>query len=77
MSGYATEWDQTVIRGSVEDRSFAAFLLRDGVLRSTFTIDRKFDARRSMPLIAAQVRPDPALLADPEFDLRQLRPPKE
>ncbi len=77
MAGFATEWDQTVIRGGVEDRSFAAFLLKDGVLRSTFTLDRKFDARRSMPLIAAQARPDPAQLEDPEFDLRQLHPPKE
>ncbi len=74
MSGFATTWDQMVIRGSLEDRSFAAFLLQDGVLRSTFTLDRKLDARRSMPLIRAQARPDPALLADPEVDLRQLLP---
>jgi hypothetical protein len=30
-----------------------------------------------MPLIKAQVRPAPELLADPEFDLRTLAPPKE
>jgi 3-phenylpropionate/trans-cinnamate dioxygenase ferredoxin reductase subunit len=72
MSGFATTWDQMVVRGSLEERRFAAFLLRDGVLRSTFTLDRKFDARRSMPLIRAEVRPDPALLADPEVDLREL-----
>jgi 3-phenylpropionate/trans-cinnamate dioxygenase ferredoxin reductase component len=72
MSGFATRWDRMVVRGSFEDRSFAAFLLQDGVLRSTFTLDRKFDARRSMPLIRAGARPDPALLADPDIDLRDL-----
>ncbi len=77
MSGYATEWDDMVVRGSIQGRSFAAFLLKDGVLRASFTMDRKFDCRRSMPLIAAQARPDRDLLADPEFDLRKLHPPKD
>lgn len=77
MAGIATEWDDEVVRGSLEERRFAAFLLKDGVLRSTFTMDWPHDVRRSMPLIKAQVRPDPELLADPEFDLRTLAPPKE
>ena len=73
MAGFATSWDEMVIRGSLQERSFAAFLLQDGVLRATVTLDRKLDARRSLPLIRAQARPDPALLADPEVDLRTLR----
>lgn len=73
MAGYATSWDEMVVRGSLTERSFAAFLLQDGVLRATVTLDRKLDARRSLPLIRAQARPDPALLADPEVDLRTLR----
>ena len=77
MAGFATEWDDVIVRGSLEERTFAAFLLKDGVLRSTFTINWPRDVRRSMPLIKAQVRPDPELLADPEFDLRTLAPPKE
>ena len=28
MVGFATEWDGTVIRGSLEERRFAAFLLK-------------------------------------------------
>ncbi len=75
VAGYATSWDQMVVRGSLEERSFAAFLLEGGVLRATVTLDRKLDARRSLPLIRAQARPDPALLADPEVDLRTLRGP--
>jgi hypothetical protein len=66
-----------VIRGSVEDRSFAAFLLREGRLLSTFSMNWKFDVRRSMPLIASAARPDPALLADPDVDLRDLQPDGE
>lgn len=77
MSGFAMKWDQTVIRGSVEDRSFAAFLLHEGRLLSTFSMNWKFDVRRSMPLIVSKAHPDPAQLADPEFDLRQLHPPKD
>lgn len=76
MSGFATEWDETIVRGSVADRSFSAFLLKDGQLLSTFSMNRKFDVRRSMPLISAMAHPDRELLADPEFDLRRLHPPK-
>lgn len=75
MAGFATEWDDMVVRGSVEDRSFSAFLLKDGQLLSTFSMNRRFDVRRSMPLISAKAHPDRELLADPEFDLRRLHPP--
>jgi 3-phenylpropionate/trans-cinnamate dioxygenase ferredoxin reductase subunit len=77
MAGYATEWDEMVVRGSLEERSYAAFLLKDGVLRAAVSLDRKRDVRRALPLIAAELRPDPLRLADPEFDLRQLAPAKE
>ena len=66
-----------MIRGDVDERRFAAFLLKDGRLLSTFSMNWKHDVRRSMPLIVAGVRPDLALLADPEVDLRKLRPPSD
>ena len=77
MAGFAAEWDDMVVRGSIEDRSFSAFLLKDGQLLSTFSMNRKFDVRRSMPLIAAKLHPERDRLADPELDLRTLRPPRE
>ncbi len=77
MSGFATEWNDMVVRGSIEDRSFSAFLLNDGQLLSAFSMNRKFDVRRAMPLIAAAAHPDRALLADPGFDLRELDPAKD
>lgn len=74
VAGIAKRWDRMVVRGSLEDRSFAAFLLEDGVLRSTVTVAWPRDARRSLPLIRARARPAPEALADPEVDLRTLLP---
>ncbi len=74
VAGVATAWDGMVVRGSLEERRFAAFLLEDGVLRSTVTVNWPRDARRSMPLIRAAARPDPGALGDPELDLRALAP---
>jgi 3-phenylpropionate/trans-cinnamate dioxygenase ferredoxin reductase subunit len=73
MAGFAPTWDRMVVRGSLEDRSFCAFLLdSEGVLRSSVSIAWPRDVRRSFELIRQQVRPDPAALADPDVDLRRL-----
>jgi 3-phenylpropionate/trans-cinnamate dioxygenase ferredoxin reductase subunit len=75
MAGFAPTWDRMVVRGSLEDRSFCAFLLdTDGVLRSSVSIAWPRDVRRSFELIRRQARPDPASLADPAVDLRTLVP---
>lgn len=78
MAGFAATWDRMVVRGSIEDRSFCAFLLDEaGIVRSTVSLDWKRDVRRSFGLISAQVAPDPAALADPDVDLRTLVPGKD
>ncbi|MGZ8631785.1 MAG: NAD(P)/FAD-dependent oxidoreductase [Actinomycetota bacterium] len=78
MAGFAATWDRTVVRGSIEDRSFCAFLLdADGVVRSTVSLDWKRDVRRSFGLISAQVAPDPDALVDPDVDLRTMVPKAE
>jgi 3-phenylpropionate/trans-cinnamate dioxygenase ferredoxin reductase component len=75
MAGFAPTWDRMVVRGSLEQRAFCAFLLdADGVLRSTVSINWPRDVRRSFGLIRRQVRPDPAALEDPAVDLRTLVP---
>ncbi len=75
MAGVAATWDRTVVRGSIEDRSFCAFLLdANGIVRSTVSLDWKRDVRRSFGLVSGQVAPDPQALADPEVDLRTLVP---
>ena len=75
MAGVAPTWDAMVVRGSLEEGSFCAFLLdAAGVLRGTVSLDWPRDVRRSSTLIAAANAPDPAALADPDVDLRSLVP---
>jgi 3-phenylpropionate/trans-cinnamate dioxygenase ferredoxin reductase component len=77
MAGIPGGNDELVMRGNLEDRSFTAFYLQGGVLRAALSFNRPRDVRRSMGLIRASVRPDPAALADQDVDLRTLAPPKE
>jgi 3-phenylpropionate/trans-cinnamate dioxygenase ferredoxin reductase subunit len=78
MAGFAPTWETMVVRGSLEERSFCAFLLdAGGVLRSTVSMSWPRDVRRSFEPIRRQVRPDPTALADPEVDVRKLAPAEE
>jgi 3-phenylpropionate/trans-cinnamate dioxygenase ferredoxin reductase component len=70
--GFAYEWDDIVIRGSLEARDFVAFYLKDGVLLAALGLGRGREVRRAMKLIAAGARPDPAALRDEDVDLRTL-----
>ena len=75
MAGFAPTWETMIVRGSIEERSFCAFLLdARGVIRSSVSLDWKRDVRRSFELIRRQVAPDRAALADREVDLRTLIP---
>jgi 3-phenylpropionate/trans-cinnamate dioxygenase ferredoxin reductase subunit len=73
-AGFAYQWDDVVIRGSVEDRDFCAFYLNEGVLLACLGMNRGREVRRSMKLIAARARPDPASLRDDDVDLKSLVP---
>ena len=74
-AGIAPTWSRMVVRGSLEDRSFCAFLLDDdGVVRSTVSMNWKRDVRRSFKLISAAATPEAAALEDPDVDLRTLVP---
>jgi 3-phenylpropionate/trans-cinnamate dioxygenase ferredoxin reductase component len=64
--------DDPVIRGSLEDRDFVAFYLRDGIVRAVASLDRPKDVRRATPLVAGARRVDPSTLSDDERDLREL-----
>ncbi|HEV8572797.1 MAG TPA: FAD-dependent oxidoreductase [Actinomycetota bacterium] len=72
--GFAHEWDDVVVRGSLEERDFVAFFLKDGVLLAAVGINRGREVRRAMKLISARARPDPAKLRDADVDLRSLLP---
>ena len=70
--GFAKEWDQIVVRGSVEDRDFCAFYLKAGQLLAALGLNRGKDVRRAMKLISAGAHPDPVALRDEDVDLRTL-----
>ena len=69
-AGFAYEWDDVVVRGSMEELDGVAFYLLQGVLLGALGLNRGRDVRRAMKLIGS--RPDPARLADEETDLRSL-----
>jgi 3-phenylpropionate/trans-cinnamate dioxygenase ferredoxin reductase subunit len=74
MAGFAFTWDEIVFRGNIEERKFAAFLMKEGQLLSTFAMNRPKDVRRSMKLIKARAHPSREQLEDPDVDLRTLVP---
>jgi 3-phenylpropionate/trans-cinnamate dioxygenase ferredoxin reductase subunit len=71
-AGYHRDWDELVLRGSLEARSFAAFYVKDGRVRAVVSLDRPSDVRDAMPLIAAGGQADPARLRDEDVPLSSL-----
>jgi 3-phenylpropionate/trans-cinnamate dioxygenase ferredoxin reductase subunit len=71
-AGFHTEWDEFVVRGSMEERNFVAFYRKDGRVLAAVAANRGRDLRRSMRLIKAQRPVDANKLQDPDVDLRTL-----
>jgi len=73
-AGFHDNWDQIVVRGRLEDRTFVAFYLNQGRIDAVVGINRAKDVRRAMPLIKSRDIVDPRQLADEAIDLRSLAP---
>jgi 3-phenylpropionate/trans-cinnamate dioxygenase ferredoxin reductase subunit len=71
-AGFHTEWDDLVIRGSLEERNFMAFYMKEGRVLAVVALNRGTDVHRSLPLIKAGGRVDPMRLREEETDLRVL-----
>jgi 3-phenylpropionate/trans-cinnamate dioxygenase ferredoxin reductase subunit len=71
-AGYHTEWDELVVRGSMEERNFVAYYRRYGRVLAAVAINGGRDLRRSIPLIKAQEEISAAKLSDLDVDLRTL-----
>jgi 3-phenylpropionate/trans-cinnamate dioxygenase ferredoxin reductase component len=71
-AGFHEGWDDLVIRGSMESRSFAAFYLTAGRVRAVVSVDRPSDVRDSMELIRAGGRADARRLRDEAVELASL-----
>lgn len=74
MAGLSLGHDQLIVRGSMEQRAFAAFYLKDGVMISVDTIGRPADFMMAKRLIAARIKVDETLLADESHPLKALLP---
>jgi 3-phenylpropionate/trans-cinnamate dioxygenase ferredoxin reductase subunit len=71
-AGFHTTWDELVVRGSFEERSFVTFYCTAGRVLAAVAVNRGKDLRRSIPLIKARRPVGPAKLRDPDLDLRTL-----
>ncbi|HEV3124744.1 MAG TPA: FAD-dependent oxidoreductase [Candidatus Dormibacteraeota bacterium] len=75
--GLARDWDQFVVRGSIEERRFLGFYLKGGVLTAAMGLNRGGDPeldedselRACQRLIAERAPLSPATLADEHVDL--------
>jgi 3-phenylpropionate/trans-cinnamate dioxygenase ferredoxin reductase subunit len=78
--GHATDWDQFIIRGSLEERKLVGFYLQDGLLLAAVGLDRggdpELDKDSEMAacarLVGQRASPTPAELTDENVDLWSL-----
>jgi 3-phenylpropionate/trans-cinnamate dioxygenase ferredoxin reductase subunit len=70
--GHAIAWDELVIRGSLEERSFVAFYVKEGLIEGVVGLDRGKEVRRAAGLVKARRPVDPATLRDENVDLKKL-----
>ena len=71
-AGHHREWDDLVIRGNLESRSFAAFYMLKGRVQAVVSVDRPADVQDAMGIIRAGGEADPAKLRDEAVDLTSL-----
>lgn len=71
-SGYATEWDEVVIRGSREAGEFMAFWLKDGRVTAGMNVNIWDVNEDVQALIRLQRQVDTRALADPDTPLQSI-----
>jgi 3-phenylpropionate/trans-cinnamate dioxygenase ferredoxin reductase subunit len=72
-AGFSEGSDQTVMRGSLHDRDFCLFFLKDRRLVGAVGLGRGKLVRQSMRLIKERTIVDPSKLGDEDVDLKSLR----
>ncbi len=70
MVGFSADGDEHVVRGSVEDNQFAVFYLNNGKVVAADAVNSPKEFMVCKQLIGKSV--DPALLANPETELKEL-----
>jgi 3-phenylpropionate/trans-cinnamate dioxygenase ferredoxin reductase subunit len=69
--GYASRWDEIVLRGSQAEHSFSAFYLLDGRVRACLSVNRFPDQAAARRLISAGSPVDGRRLADETVEIEQ------
>ncbi len=72
IAGLSQGYDQTIVRGEPDARSFSCLYLRDGQLIAVDAVNSPKDFMQSKALIAAHAVIDPKLLIDPETELKNM-----
>jgi 3-phenylpropionate/trans-cinnamate dioxygenase ferredoxin reductase subunit len=71
-AGFHTKWEQLVVRGALDSRSYLACYVNDGRIDAVVGLNRAKDVRRVMPLIKSRRIVDLEQLGDEGVDLRSL-----
>jgi 3-phenylpropionate/trans-cinnamate dioxygenase ferredoxin reductase subunit len=72
IAGLSQGYDQTIVRGDPDSRSFSCLYLRDGQLIAVDAVNSPKDFMQSKALIAAHVVIDPDLLANAKNELKNM-----
>jgi 3-phenylpropionate/trans-cinnamate dioxygenase ferredoxin reductase subunit len=72
--GPASDWDQEVVRGSIEDGEFSIWYLHDGRVAAALSVGRSDDLEHARRLITSRADASAAVaeLSDPSSDLASL-----
>ena len=70
--GLSMDYDQEVIRGSIEERKFSVVYLREGRVLALDCVNMTRDYAQGRKLVEARSVVDPALLADTEVQLKEM-----
>ena len=71
-AGFHTEWEQLVVRGRMDSRSYLACYVNDGRIDAAVGFNRAKDVHRVMPLIRSRRPVNFEQLRDEGVDLRSL-----
>jgi 3-phenylpropionate/trans-cinnamate dioxygenase ferredoxin reductase subunit len=71
-AGFHRDWDDLIVRGSLEERDFIAFYVKGGLVTAAVGMNRGRDVRRAMQPIKARAAVDLKQLRDDDLDLREL-----
>jgi 3-phenylpropionate/trans-cinnamate dioxygenase ferredoxin reductase subunit len=72
IAGLSQGYDDTILRGDPDGRSFSCLYLRDGALIAVDAVNSPKDFMQSKALIAAHAVIDPQLLGNLEIELKSM-----